>query len=66
MNNNLKHRQLLTYNHVPLETVEDWLIVCACDTHGFDEIIMKQLVPNVFVVADETIDEVPADARSAR
>jgi len=50
----------LTYDHVPFETIEDPLIVCACEPHVLNEIIMKQLVPNVFVVLDETIDEVPA------
>ena len=49
-----------TYNHVPLKTVEDWLIVCACNTHTLNESILKQLVPKVFVVPDETIHKVPA------
>ena len=59
INDDLKSRWLLTYDHVPLETIEDPLIVCACEPHVLNEIIMKQLVPNVFVVLDETIDEVP-------
>jgi len=53
----------MTYNHIPLETIDHLLIGFGRRLHLLTERVFKQFCPNIHVSSNKVLDQIPVYVR---